>query len=77
MNETWKDIDGYEGLYQVSDLGNVKNSRNGKLLSLKPKKQGYVRVNLIRNGIRKTYTVHRLVALAFIPKEEGKNLVID
>lgn len=75
MNEVWKDIVGYEGLYQVSNLGNVKNIKRNKLLSLKPKKQGYVRVNLVKEGIHRTFTVHRLVAMAFITKEDNKNLV--
>ncbi|NRT88729.1 hypothetical protein DE167_004750 [Clostridium beijerinckii] len=75
MEEIWRDICDYEGLYQVSSLGNIRNLKRNKLLSLKPKKQGYIRVNLVKQGIHKTFTVHRLVALAFIPKEENKNLI--
>lgn len=80
LEEIWRDVKGYEGLYQISNLGRVKSlnykkMKVEKILSLKPKKQGYARVNFSKNGIRKTFTVHRLVALAFIPKEKNKNLI--
>ena len=69
--EIWKDIQGYEGLYQVSNLGNVRslNWRNtGKVrnLYLKPQNRGYLQVELAKNGNRKCFTVHRLVALHFV-----------
>lgn len=62
----WKDVVGYEGIYQVSDTGKVK--RVGKK-ELKPKieKNGYVRFHLSKNGIAKMELAHRLVAQAFIP----------
>ena len=60
--EQWKDIQGYEGLYQISDCGRVKNSRTGRILKLRNNK-GYIEVTL--KG--RTYLVHRLVAEAFIP----------
>ena len=44
--EVWKDIKGYEGLYQVSNLGRVKNKRRNKLLKLQLQKDGYLRVGL-------------------------------
>lgn len=70
--ETWKDILGYEGLYQVSDLGNVRslNWRNRgitKNLYLKHQNRGYFQVELAKNGKRRTFTVHRLVAYHFVP----------
>lgn len=69
--EIWKDIPEYEGLYQVSNLGRVKSfKRNGnsKDRILKPSKNrcGYLQVILYKNRKTKTFTVHRLVALAFI-----------
>ena len=66
--EHWKAIAGYEGLYEVSDLGRVKSLGYGKEKILKPGKTrgGYLYVNLHKDGQRKTITVHRLVATAFI-----------
>lgn len=73
MIEIFKDIEGYEGLYQISNLGSVKslgngNSNNSKEKILKPTKdkKGYLTVDLYKQGKRKIYKVHRLVAQAFI-----------
>lgn len=63
----WKYIDGYEGLYQISDTGEVMNVRTGKILKATPAGAGYLFVNLSKNGDRKNYYIHRLVASAFIP----------
>ena len=72
MNEIWKEIKDYVGLYWISDLGNVKN-RHGRIL--KPEiRSGYYSVDLCKNGIRKKYRIHRLVAEAFI--ENPDNLPI-
>lgn len=78
--EEWKDIEGYEGLYQVSNLGNVKSlgnnkSRKEKLLKPGKNKSNYLTVVLCKNGEHKTCKVHRLVANAFIPKIDGKTHV--
>ena len=79
--EEWKDIAGYEGLYQVSSLGRVKSlSRRDRLNRviqekiLKPRsdKKGYLMVNLYKESKRKSYKVHRLVAQAFILNPENK-----
>ena len=80
-NEIWKDVKGYEGEYQVSNLGRVKSLpreiRNGEgttrkiggyYLKTHSNKNDYVKVNL--SG--KSFRVHRLVAEAFIPNEENK-----
>ena len=69
--EIWKDITGYEGLYQVSNLGNVKSlnyNKTGKEKILKggKGKDGYLQVVLCKEDKRKTHTIHRLVATAFI-----------
>lgn len=64
MSETWKDIKGYEGLYQVSDKGRVRNA-DGLIMS-QTKRGKYLKVGLSKNGIKKGVSVHRLVALAFI-----------
>lgn len=73
--EEWKTIRGYEGLYQVSNEGRVKsfkNPKNPKILKPNKTKFGYLTVALIKDGIRCTKSIHRLVAEAFIPNEEGK-----
>lgn len=72
MQEVWRDIKGYEGLYQVSNLGQVKrlgNDRQMREKTLKERKgkSGYLQVLLCKNGKYKAKYVHRLVALAFIP----------
>lgn len=85
MEEIWKDVVGYEGLYQVSNLGRVKSCK--KLIIRKNKGNfilkekimknsvtgyGYYMVNLYKNGKYTHFLVHRLVALAFIPNPLNK-----
>jgi len=80
--EKWKDIKGYEGLYQVSNLGNVKSLDriiwNGHTKHLhkgrimKPKGNRYKDVILCKEGKSKKYYVHRLVAIEFISNTENK-----
>ena len=75
--EIWKDIEGYEGLYQVSNLGRVKSlnyHRTGKERIMKPQKTnwGYLFVGLCKDGKVKQPLVHRLVGQAFI--ENPNNL---
>lgn len=88
MVEVWKDIKGYEGLYQISDVGRVKsldqyikckknNKRliKGKILKTYINENGYEWVRLYNNTKRKIYRVHRLVAEAFIDNPENKPCV--
>ncbi len=80
MEEIWKDIHGYEGLYQVSNLGNVRSlhyrakSKGSKIQNLKQQinKGGYLKVTLLKNGKAKNFFVHRLVACEFIPNPNNK-----
>ena len=67
--EYWKSVVGYEGLYMVSNWGRVKSIKFGKERILKPvtNSSGYLLVGLYKNNIEKKYSVHRLVAEAFIP----------
>ena len=76
MGEIWKDIQNYEGSYQVSNYGRVKslsrvdsrgNKRNEKILKGRKNRQGYYDVALCKNGKRKYCRINRLVAEAFIP----------
>lgn len=70
LEEIWKDIKGYESLYKVSNLGNVYSCLTSK--TLKPgNDKGYLKVNLSKNKKIKQFTVHRLVALMFLPNDEG------
>ena len=75
--EQWKAIAGYEGIYEVSDLGRVKSLKHGKEKILKPQKNnlGYLHVYLYKDGHVKTVKVHRLVAEAFIPNSQGLETV--
>ena len=71
MTEVWKDVKNYEGLYQISNLGNVKRISSGK--RLKPyNRKGYIRVALSKDDTTKHIDIHRLVAQAFIPNPENK-----
>lgn len=83
-NEVWKDIEGYENLYQVSNMGRVKSLHR----KVKHKKSGYITlkgqfsnlnndgwydsVGLYKDGVEKRILIHRLVAIAFIPNPENK-----
>jgi hypothetical protein len=77
--ENWRDIEGYEGFYQVSDLGNVrrigraKGSVVGAMLKPFTSTHGYLVVGLCREKISKKFSVHRLVLSAFT-ENKGKNL---
>lgn len=72
--EKWKDIEGFEGLYQVSDTGKVYSIRRNRILKPKTDKYGYYVVCLWKDkGFHRT--IHRLVAQAFLERVEGKNVV--
>lgn len=72
MKEIWKDIKGFEGIYQVSNLGNVKSlnyrkTKEEKILVPKKNNAGYLWVELTNNGEKSCLLIHRIVAMAFIP----------
>lgn len=82
MEEIWKDIEGYEGFYQVSNLGGIKSidriasdgrgtyPLRGRGINQVIQSNGYGMLTLCKNGIRKPILCHRLVAIAFIPNPE-------
>ena len=72
----WSDIEGWEGLYQVSNFGEVrrlyKDPRSRPFRILKQaKSNGYCQVSLSRNGIYSSHYVHRLVAIAFVDGDQS------
>lgn len=84
MQEQWNPVSGYEGWYEVSNLGNVRSvdrivfhhrtgsaKWKGKRLFQKANRNGYIMVTLVRQRKRMTFTVHKLVADAFIPNPRG------
>lgn len=88
MNEIWKEIAGYEGYFEVSNLGNFRSKnrrvryktqgfRNypGKSLLTETIVEGYQRIVLMKEGKRKRFMCHRLVAQEFVPNLENKPFV--
>jgi hypothetical protein len=77
MEEIWKDVPGYEGMYYVSNLGKVKNKRN-VMLTGRINSRGYLRAALNKNGKTKEFRFHQLVAMAFLNHEPcGMERVVD
>ena len=66
MSEKWRDITGYDGVYQVSDLGQVRNTQTNNILHPIKLKNGRIFVTLSSDGFQKKCTVHSLVADAFL-----------
>jgi hypothetical protein len=86
--EIWKNIEGYNGLYQVSNKGKVKRVRtesidkknrlrikNEVILKGAPASHGRLMVGLSKNGMVKTFLVYRLMAMAFIPNPYNKKTI--
>ncbi|SQB99773.1 NUMOD4 motif/HNH endonuclease [Clostridium paraputrificum] len=84
-NEIWRDIEGYEDLYRVSNCGRIMSLPKikgvgyyTKEIILKPKINkvtGYLQVNLYKNKKRKTHNIHKLVAMTFIPNPQNKPFI--
>ena len=74
MVETYKKIEGFEN-YSVSDFGNVRNDKTGKIKTAGANKDGYVRVDLIKDGKTHSKYAHRLVIEAFILNPQNKSQV--
>lgn len=73
--EEWKNIEGYEGVYQVSNFGEIKNIKTNRILKAGINSDGYYCVVLRKNNNQKSFKVHRLVAQAFICNPENKKQV--
>lgn len=85
MEEIWKDVAGYEGLYQVSNMGRVKSLARTRNMNLPwggiapvnerirkfGKSLGYQNITLSKNGVNERIRVHKLVAMTFIPNPRG------
>jgi hypothetical protein len=76
MEAIWKPVVGYEGLYEISSLGKVRSiyrGRNtGKALAPIKSQNGYLVVTPSKNGVVKQKSIHRLVAMAFLPNPKSK-----
>ena len=68
----WKLIEGFDGIYSVSNYGEVRNNRTGKLMKPSKNEKGYLHINLTKSGKRKAMRINRLVAQVFIPNPENK-----
>jgi hypothetical protein len=79
MEEIFKDVPNYEGLYQVSNLGNVFSVKKGNIKKRSPRiTNNYLRVNLCKNGVIKDFFIHQLVAMAFFDHmPNGMSLVVN
>jgi NUMOD4 motif/HNH endonuclease len=73
--ETWKRIADYEDTYEISNYGSVRNIKTGRVLKLDTKPNGYLSARLCKNSKVKTFLVHRLVAIHFIPNPDNKPVV--
>lgn len=76
IREIWADVKGFEGFYQISDQGQLRSLRTGKVMSSRSiGTKGYVQTTLRREGKSTGITVHRLVAKAFVDGfEPGKEV---
>mgnify|MGYP003653923779 FL=1 len=81
--EIWKDVKGYEGVYQVSDLGRVKSlarfrSPRENILKPTPNNKGYLTIGLQKDKKKKTHNIHQVVAIAFLNHiPDGRDIVVD
>jgi len=72
--ESWLPIVGYDGKYEVSDFGNVKNVKTGRIKKLAIDSNGYCQIGLSNNSVKKIFSVHRIVLKTFLPIDEIKEV---
>jgi hypothetical protein len=70
MQPFWKDIEGYEGLYQVSQAGFIKSVPRNMVLTRK-RRGNYLSIALHKDGVKRNHLIHRLVATAFLDNPKG------
>lgn len=75
-NEIYKPIEGYDN-YEVSNLGNVRNTKTGRVLSAAISNSGYSFVSLSKNSKSRTHSIHRLVLETFEPRDNMKELEVN
>ena len=73
--EEWRDIPFYKGLYQISNLGRVRKIKTGRIIK-GSKVAWHVLVTLFDKSLRKTFLLHRLVAIAFVPNPENFKYIV-
>ena len=71
-NEEWRPVNGYEGIYEISSLGRLRTLKTGHIKSPSLMRNGYYGYLLWKNNHSKFATLHRLLAIAFIPNPENK-----
>ena len=86
--EIWKDVIGYEGIYQVSSLGRIKSlsriitnslgsfQSKERILNTKKAKTGYLEISLYKDGFAKSFLIHRLLASSFFNKDMNSRLIV-
>lgn len=70
--EKWKVIENTYNMFSISDKGNIKNNKTGRVLKLQKNYKGYLEVRVTINKIKKTLKPHRLVAFYFVENKENK-----
>ena len=71
MDEIWKEMSGFEDMYEISNLSNIRNKKTKRLIKQFKNRHGYVTARIYKDGVGTTRTVHRLVAKTFIPNPEN------
>jgi len=74
INERWQTVKGYEGLYKVSDCGNLRNEKTGKVL-LKRNKDGYLVIDLYKEGIIPHIQVHDELDISVESPEQAQKII--
>ena len=91
MEEVWKEVEGYEGMYEVSSKGRFRSLdryveysdgrkpvfKKGRLINGNLTTDGYIRIKLNKNGKTKSMGLHRLVAIAFIPCDNKNEMEVN
>jgi hypothetical protein len=76
--EIWKSVPNYKGIYEVSNLGKLKNIKRNRIINGGINKEGYIIVVLHDNKVRKTFALHQLVAICFLNHvPNGLSIIVD